>query len=554
MVLENSGKEIPSLDVLQASPIAHFIINKEHTIIEWNRACEVLTGYTRKQMIGTRDQWKPFYGIPRPCLVDLLLDGIAAEKMCVHYKGMGIKDREILEGAYEVEGFFLPLNRAEGMWARVTASAIRNPAGEIVAVIETIEDISVRKKAEQEMARLNKELVKINRRLKQLALRDPHTGLYNHRYLEEALDAELIRSRRYEQPLSLIMIDVDYFKSVNDIYGHQFGDLILEQLARKIKKLVRRYDIVGRYGGEEFIIISPGIDRFQTMLLAQRIQDDVGLYTFGDRKHGVKIKLSLAVVSFPEEKIVTPMDLVNLADEILDKAKEDGGNRVYSSFDVKRARKSRASASARPSKENVLSLRHKLGKVTKEANQSLVESIFAFAKTIEIKDHYTGEHVERTVQYATQIAHMLGHQPQMIEAVKQAAILHDLGKIGISDHILVKKGKLTDEEYTEIKKHPQIAADILRPIKFLHSVIPYILYHHERWDGRGYPAGLKGEAIPLGARIISVADVFQALTSNRPYRKAFSKDEALKIIKEGSGSQFDPKIVKVFLKVLKDKK
>lgn len=141
-----------------------------------------------------------------------------------------------------------------------------------------------------------------------------------------------------------------------------------------------------------------------------------------------------------------------------------------------------------------------------------------------------------------------------MENIRQGAILHDLGKIGISDNVLLKKTQLTKKEFDEIKKHPQIAADIIRPIQFMHDIIPLILYHHEHWDGKGYPAGLKGEEIPIGARIISIADVYQALTSNRPYRKAFRKKEAMQMIKENSGTQFDPTIVDIFLKVLKREK
>jgi HD-GYP domain-containing protein (c-di-GMP phosphodiesterase class II) len=141
-----------------------------------------------------------------------------------------------------------------------------------------------------------------------------------------------------------------------------------------------------------------------------------------------------------------------------------------------------------------------------------------------------------------------------VESVKQAAILHDLGKIGISERILLKKSKLTRREFDEIKKHPQIAADIIRPIHFLHKIIPLVLHHHERWDGKGYPSGLKGEEIVIGARIIAIADIYQALISNRPYRKAYGQNEAIDIIKDGSGSQFDPKIVEVFLQIIRHKK
>ncbi len=179
-----------------------------------------------------------------------------------------------------------------------------------------------------------------------------------------------------------------------------------------------------------------------------------------------------------------------------------------------------------------------------------MESVFAFAKTLEVKDHATGSHVERTVQFATEIAKALQLSGDEIENIRQAAILHDLGKIGISEKILLKKGKLTPKEFTEIKKHPQIGADIVRPIHFLRGVIPVMLYHHERWDGKGYPNGLKGDEIPVGARIVAVADVYEALVSDRPYRKAFSKREALDIIKAGAGSQFDPDIVTIFLSVV----
>jgi HD-GYP domain-containing protein (c-di-GMP phosphodiesterase class II) len=246
------------------------------------------------------------------------------------------------------------------------------------------------------------------------------------------------------------------------------------------------------------------------------------------------------------------MDLMELCEEILVKAKEYGGNRVYSSYDVKKIRSKSAKKGKARKEEDISALKVKLGKVTKSANESLIEAIFAFAKTIEIKDHYTGEHVEKTVYYATQIARMLKFSEEEVENVRQAAILHDLGKVGISDKILLKDSKLTRKEYDEIKKHPQIAADILRPIHFLRSIIPYILYHHERWDGKGYPTGLRGDVIPVGARIIAIADVYQALISNRPYRKAFSKKEAMKILQEGCGSQFDPKIVKAFLRILKN--
>ena len=436
------------------------------------------------------------------------------------------------------------------IWAAVTAKVNFDSSGEPQWIDGVIEDITERKKAEKELDLLNKELMKSNKKLKRLALRDPQTGLYNHRYLQDAIEAEFYRAKRYVHPFSVMMLDVDYFKSINDVYGHIFGDLVLKQLARQLKRMVRQYDIVVRFGGEEFMIISPGIDRYQALKLAQRLLDTINLYNFGDKNHTVKLKLSIAVVSYPEDKIIKGMDLVEIADQILNKVKEYGGNNVYSSLDIKK----KISSLSRKPKIDISLLKDKMEKLTKRTNQSLIEAVFAFAKTIELKDQYTGEHVEKTMQYATEIAEALNLADDEIECIKQAAVLHDLGKIGISEKILVKKSRLTKEEFEEIKKHPQIGVDIIRPIKFLHNIIPLILYHHERWDGKGYPNGLKGEEIPIGARIVAIADVYQALTSNRPYRKAYSEEETLKIIKKGSGTQFDLAVVTKFVQVIQQRK
>lgn len=429
---------------------------------------------------------------------------------------------------------------------------VLNDKGNLLGYRGADTDITERRSAEIEKEKLNKELIKSNKRLKQLSLRDIQTGLYNHRYLEEIIEVEFHRARRYVHPMSVIMLDIDYFKSINDVYGHQFGDLVLKQIANQLKRMVRRYDIVIRFGGEEFIIISPGVDRSRALILARRLLDAFNLYNFGNKKHTVKLKLSLAVVSYPEDRITKGMDLINLADQIINGVKEAGGNRIYSSVDIKK-KKHRVLDEGKETADIKL-LKVKLDRLGKRAHQSLVEAIFAFAKTIELKDHYTGEHVENTVYYATEIARELGLPKDEIELVRQAAILHDLGKIGISEKILLKKSKLTKKEFEEIKKHPQIAVDILRPIQYLHGIIPFIFYHHERWDGKGYPSGIKGEEIPIGARIIAIADVYQALISQRPYRKAYSKKEAIKIIKNGFGTQFDPHVVNVFLKILQEEK
>ena len=430
----------------------------------------------------------------------------------------------------------------------------RNELEELVGerTRDLLQETNRYKASELEKSKLNRELIKTNEKLKSISLIDAHTGLYNYRYLQEAIEVEFHQARRYAQNLALIMLDVDYFKSINDVYGIVFGDLVLKQLAKQLKRMVRRYDILIRYSGEEFIIISPRLNRNTAFNMAQRLLDSLNFINFGNKQHSVKLKMSLSVVSFPEDRAKSGMDLVNLADILLNKAKESGGNRAYSSLDVKSLL---SKAKEKVSKTvGIKTLKNTIDKLNKQSKQGLSESIFAFAKTLELKDHYTGEHVENTVHFAMGVAQQLNLPKEEIELIKQAAMLHDLGKIGISENILLKKGRLNRKEFDEIKKHPQIGADIIRPIQFLHDLIPFIFYHHERWDGKGYPSGIRGEDIPLGARVIAIADVYQALISDRPYHKAFSKSAAIEIIKKSSGTQFDPRIVSAFLKVVSKEK
>ncbi len=406
-------------------------------------------------------------------------------------------------------------------------------------------------KKNRELRRLNQALTKSNKRLKKLILKDFHTGLYNRRYLEDAIARELSYSRRHAVPFSVIMMDIDYFKSINDAYGHQFGDIILKHLAKRIREMVRRHDTVIRFGGEEFIIVAPKTDRATGTMLAKRILQDINSNNFGNKKHTIKLKVSMAVASYPEDGIVVEgMDLIYLADQILRRVKEYGGNRVYSHLNMGKYIDDEESGKV----TDVRFLKKKVERLAKRANQCVVEAIFAFAKTIGLKDRYTARHSESIVTYSEEIANELGLSKKNIDLVRKAAMLHDLGKAGIAEEILRKKAKLSIDEYATIKNHPKIGADIIKPVKFLHDIVPLLLHHHERWDGKGYPNGLKGEEIPIGARIIAITDVYKSLVSNRPYRKAYSKDEAIKLIEKGAGTQYDPDIVGIFLKIIKKEK
>ncbi|NQT74932.1 MAG: diguanylate cyclase [Candidatus Omnitrophica bacterium] len=531
-VLQKQQEELQIM--LDSVPAMIFYKNKENRMLRVNRAFVEAMGMPKEAIEGKTcsELWPE-----------------QAEK----YWG---DDKEVMLLGRAKRGIVEPLETVKGTrWVETDKIPCRDENDDIIGVTGFAIDITERRiatkalqESKEKLKLLNKQLKMSNRKLSRLALKDPQTGLYNHRYFEEIIESEFYRAKRHGQPLSLIMLDIDYFKSVNEVYGHGFGDLVLRQFSKKLRKLVRLHDYVIRYGDEEFVVVLPGSDRASTLRMGQRILDFIKTHSFGDGKNDVKLRLSVAVVSYPEDdSIFKEMDFIEIAERVLNMVKECGGDRVCSSSDIKgdifpEDREYRTT--------DIKFMKQRLLKITRESNQSLTESIFAFAKTIELKDRYTGGHVENTVYYATEIARGMGLAKTDTRLVEQASILHDLGKIGISENILLKRGKLTKFEFEKIKEHPKIGVDIIRPIQFLRGLVPLILYHHERWDGKGYPCGLKGEEIPVGARIIAIADVYQALISDRPYRKAFSEHEAIGIIKENSGTQFDPAIVDAFLEIL----
>ncbi len=395
----------------------------------------------------------------------------------------------------------------------------------------------------------NHSTLQLNRKLSRLALKDPHTGLYNRRHFNETLEKELALAKRHAQSLSVIMMDIDYFKAVNDVYGHPFGDLVLKQFTQTLQKTVRRYDIIFRLGGEEFVMISPRTDGPTGLVLAKRLLKTINAHSFGNKTHVIKLKVSVSVASYPEDGLVIRgLDLLNLADRILNKVKEYGGNKVFSSKDLEKLE-------GKVSPENDASevmelLKKKIYRLSQRANQSLIEAIFALAKTIGLKDWYSDTFTKKMMNYAIEIAKILKVPKNEIENIRKAVILHDIGKVGINEKILLKNSKLTVGEFETMKKHPQLSTDLIRPLHFLRGTVPLILYHHERWDGKGYPHRLRGKEIPIGARIIAIVDAYRSLTANRPYREAYTKSGAMKILKRESGTKFDPQVTAAFLKVL----
>ncbi len=389
-------------------------------------------------------------------------------------------------------------------------------------------------------------------RLKSLIVKDPLTGAFNYRYLMERLPIEISRARRYEHPFSVAIIDIDFFKSINDAYGHLAGDRVIEEFAGFLSGILRNSDVLTRMGGEEFTVLMPHSDEAASQRMANRILEALGTHVFDKSENSIKVKASIGIACL-SDKIFDKLGkkMLEAADNALRRAKNAGGNTVVLSSEYY-AGDEEAGAAKTPELE-VDKLKKKIQKMTERVDRVVLESIYAFSKSLKSRDYYAPNNSEEMVSLAMRIGRRLGLDQATLNNLEMGAMLHDIGKIGISEQILGKKGRLTPQEFNAIKVHPKVGAEIIKAIQFLKDVVPMVLYHHERFDGKGYPYGLKGDEILTAARIIGVLDAYQSLISDRPFRKAYSSRKALEIIKKESGTRFDKEIVNILLELLKQK-
>ncbi len=359
---------------------------------------------------------------------------------------------------------------------------------------------------------------------------DGLTEVYNHRYFHDELRKKIIKGKMDNKPVSMIFIDIDNFKHYNDLYGHQKGDIILREMSTVIRDNVREDDVVARYGGEEFAIILPRTSEEEAINIAEKLRAKIEVTYFEGEENqpNGKITASFGISVFPD-KAKDDVELIKSADDALYRAKFFNKNRV----------------------EAYTSILDEIKKnVSDEKDIELVASIKTLISVINAKDRYTYGHVERVVIYSR----LLGDKLKLSEKDKNTLIygayMHDIGKINISKEILVKKMKLTNDEWEELKQHPASGVEIIRPVECLNAIIPLIESHHERFDGNGYPNNLKGEEIPYLARVLMVVDSFDAMTSNRPYNIRKTYEEGIEELVRCSGSQFDPEIARAFIEVI----
>jgi diguanylate cyclase (GGDEF)-like protein/putative nucleotidyltransferase with HDIG domain len=352
-----------------------------------------------------------------------------------------------------------------------------------------------------------------------LALTDPLTGLGNHRHFHERLQRELQSAEDDATPLTLCLIDVDNFKMINDRFGHPSGDRVLSQVAGRLRQGGEAF----RLGGDEFAILLVGQDENAALAAANSVVARVGAL---DLDHIGNVTASAGLATFPVQGHGRD-ELIRLADSALYWAKEHGKNRVRL---------------YRPDVVELAQLKRLAAGPDRAARYRAAASL---AKAVDARDTYTGSHSERVAGLAARLATRLGLDAEQVELTRLAGSLHDLGKLAIPEEILRKRGLLTDSERLVLERHPQIGYRMLDSLG-VDPVAEIVLHHHERWDGAGYPEGLRGDASPLGARIIFVVDAYDAMTSDRVYRVRLSHEEALAELRRCSGTQFDPLIVDAF--------
>ncbi len=382
----------------------------------------------------------------------------------------------------------------------------------------------------EELRNVNAELNARNEQLldaRAQATTDGLTGLANHRSFQEAIRAEIKRSRGSGDYLGLIMLDVDGFKELNDSQGHLAGDRVLRDLGRAIVAVVAPHRAF-RYGGDEFAALLPGLSAAQSGELAELVRQ-----TVEELAVECGVTVSVGVASFPD-LATTAEELIYTADMAMYWAKSAGKNCVGHWAGLRERRTGLAES---------LHAERRYGDPPAEI-KALVNEMAAGQAT-------AGSRMERCSWYALQLANELDLSDEERSTVGIATLLHDIGNLSIPGAILGKRGSLTTSERDEIRRHSSAGLRILAGLPSLAPAAPAILHHHEHFDGSGYPDGLEGHHIPLASRIVLVVDAFDAMTTDRPYRRALSIEEATNELQRNAGSQFDPMVVEAFLRLLR---
>jgi diguanylate cyclase (GGDEF)-like protein/putative nucleotidyltransferase with HDIG domain len=374
------------------------------------------------------------------------------------------------------------------------------------------------------------------RRPEAVARVDGLTGLLTHRSFFDELTRLRALCRRHSHPLAVAVIDVDVFGELNLRHGHGIGDLVLREIGSKLRRVVRDSDVLARFGGDEFALAMPETTADQARVMADRVRGVLRDLPMSLPSDAGTPTVSIGLAESQSGFIESESDLVSRALQAVQAGKRQGRDQIMVWEEI-------AQQDAPPLEVDEGSLeqmRERFSHIHQQLKQAYLESTRALVAAVEAKEPYTERHSMAVALYAEGIARVMGLTGAQIASIRTAAMLHDVGKIGIPDSILNKPGPLTEGEYALVKRHTVMAAQILEHTSFLRSELPIIVHHHEWWDGSGYPEGLAGEAIPLGARILHVADAMDAMFSVRSYKQSFGLERVIAELRQESARQFDP--------------
>lgn len=401
-------------------------------------------------------------------------------------------------------------------------------------------------------------------RMQQRSITDGLTGIKTRRFFLDALDAEWQRASRGARPFSVVLIDLDNFKEVNDTRGHLEGDLVLVRVARLLEQRCRHSNVVARYGGDEFVILMPETNVEQGQILAERLRLSLATDPLLSERH---VTGSFGLACYPIHGTHSE-DILRAADEGMYASKRSGGNSVSAAEQPEQPEDALLRSSsldafiqgfvhrehAGPeSAEELISTLARYRDGASDSKEWLMNAIDTLARAVETRELHLAGHGDLAARYAAMIATAMGLPADEIAAIELGARIHDVGKIIIPEKILCKPASLSPEELYLVKLHPSVGARIVETLPQGATVAEIVRHHHERFDGTGYPDGLKGEEIPRGARIAHLAEAFVNMTTERPFSPARTSAEAFREIEELSGKQFDGNIVRVFVKLQGEK-
>ncbi len=406
-------------------------------------------------------------------------------------------------------------------------------------------ELSVRLRAGKRIVTLNKELLYMRDMLQKEAIRDELTGLYNRRYMTEILEKEFAGALRYKTDLSCLLVDLDFFKDVNDTFGHLFGDLVLREFSACIKRVARKTDIPIRYGGEEFMMLLTNTNIEGAMAVAETIRSACEALKFDDGDNSTTATVSIGVASVKYHKLLESKELITLADKALYRAKSEGRNRVK----VYTREPSGQYVDVKTSEDKDLKcMKEDLSSVLEKTKQSSIDALTLLANKTGGNGHK--QHNRNTRQYICLIGKKLALPPSVIDTFKRSSILHDTFKILLKKTLKAENRELNREEKAAIEDHPYHLSELIELFNFFDNEKSILQYHHENFDGTGWPDGLKENEIPFGARIFTIADTIADMLTEQPYRNKFRPDEIVQELANRAGKQFDPNLVSLFIEII----